>query len=166
MNSVRTCIAACALGALASSVASAQSYPTRPVRIVVPQAPDGASDALARIIGEKLGERWHQQVVVDNRPGAGGVIGTDIVAKAAPDGYSLLLAYDGTHAINASLYKSLPFDTLKDGATLIRTKEVSDAFAAQGAEPFITTPAAFAQILKRDIDKWAVVVRESGAKVD
>jgi tripartite-type tricarboxylate transporter receptor subunit TctC len=290
---------------------------------VVPQAPGGASDALARIIGQKLGERWHQQVVVDNRTGAGGIIGTDIVAKSAPDGYTLLLAYDGTHAINASLYKNLPFNTLNDfstvatlanvpfvmainpalpaksvadfiayakandgkvnygsagngsanhllgvmfskgsgvnlvhvpykgaapaltdliGGTLqavftsmpsvvgfvqagrvralavtsakrsatlpnvptiaeaaipgfdvhpwfgllapartpavvvdrmnhdiassIRTREVADAFAAQGAEPFITTPDAFHRILKRDIDKWAVVVRESGAKLD
>jgi tripartite-type tricarboxylate transporter receptor subunit TctC len=300
-----------------------QAFPARPVRIIVPQAPGGASDALARIIGQRLSERWRQQVVVDNRPGAGGVIGTDIVAKAAPDGYNLLLAYDGTHAINASLYKSLPFDTLKDFSTvatlanvpfvmainpalpaksvsefiayanandgkvnygsagngsanhllgvmfskganlnlihvpykgaapaltdliggtiqtvftsmpsvvgfvqagrvralavtsakrsatlpnlptiaeaaipgfdvhpwfgllapartpaavvkqmnndiaaLIRTKDVADAFTAQGAEPFITTPEAFSQMLKRDIEKWAAVVRESGAKLD
>ena len=305
------------------NAAETPTFPTRPVRIVVPQAPGGASDALARIIGQRLGERWHQQVVVDNRAGAGGVVGTDIVAKSAPDGNTLLLAYDGTHAINASLYRSLPFSTLNDFATvatlanvpfvlvinpalpakdvpefvtyakanagklnygsagngsvnhllgvmfnrgagvqlvhvpykgaapalsdlmggiiqvvftsmpsvigmvqagrvralavtsskrsatlpnlptiaesaipgfdvhpwfgllapartppalvgrmnsdiatLIRTKEVADAFSAQGAEPFITTPEAFQQILKRDIAKWAAVVKESGARVD
>jgi tripartite-type tricarboxylate transporter receptor subunit TctC len=315
--------AACLFPLLAVAAASEPLFPSRPVRIVVPQAPGGASDALARIMGQKLGERWRQQVVVDNRPGAGGVIGTDLVAKAAPDGYNLLLAYDGTHAINASLYKTLPFNTVGDFATvatlanvpfvlvinpalavkdvpefvayaktnagkvnygsagngsvnhllgvmfakganvqlvhvpykgaapaltdlmggtiqavftsmpsvvgfvqagrvralavtsakrsntlpnlptiaeaaipgfdvhpwfgllaragtppavvkqmnsdiaaLIRTKEVADAFAAQGAEPFITTPDEFARILKRDIAKWAVVVKESGAKLD
>lgn len=306
-----------------ASTGSAQAFPVRPVRIVVPQAPGGASDALARIIGQRLSERWHQQVVVDNRVGAGGVIGTDIVAKAAPDGYTLLLAYDGTHAINASLYKKLPFDTLGDfsavatlanvpfvmvinpalpaknvsefiayakaqegkvnygsagngsanhllgvmfskgagvnlvhvpykgaapaltdliGGTiqavftsmpsvvgfvqagrvralavtsakrsstlpnlptiaeaalpgfdvhpwfglltsartpasvvkqmnedinaLIRTKEVAEAFSAQGAEPLITTPEAYTRMLKRDLEKWAAVVRESGARLD
>ena len=302
---------------------SAQTYPTKPVRIIVPQAPGGASDALARIIGQRLSERWHQPVVVENRAGAGGLIGTDAVAKSAADGYTLLLAYDGTHAVNASLYKTLPFDPVKDFITvatlanvpfvlavnasspakdvrqfialgraspgkltygsagngsvnhllgamfgkgagvqfvhvpykgaapaitdliggsldavftsipsvishiqsgriralavtskkrsaalpdvptiaesglagfavapwfgllapastpadvvtrinddvaaLMMTKEVIDAFAAQGAEPFRTTPAEFGALLRSDIERWAVVVRESGAKVD
>ena len=304
-------------------LASAQTYPTKPVRIIVPQAPGGASDALARIIGQRLSERWHQPVVVENRAGAGGLIGTDAVAKSAADGYTLLLAYDGTHAVNASLYKTLPFDPVKDFITvatlanvpfvlavnasspakdvrqfialgraspgkltygsagngsvnhllgamfgkgagvqfvhvpykgaapaitdliggsldavftsipsvishiqsgriralavtskkrsaalpdvptiaesglagfavapwfgllapastpadvvarinddvaaLMMTKEVIDAFAAQGAEPFRTTPAEFGALLRSDIERWAVVVRESGAKVD
>ncbi|MBK7471936.1 MAG: tripartite tricarboxylate transporter substrate binding protein [Betaproteobacteria bacterium] len=303
--------------------AAAQGYPTKTVRIVVPQAPGGASDALARIIGQRLSERWQQPVVVENRAGAGGVIGTETVAKSAADGYTLLLAYDGTHAVNASLYKTLPFDPLKDFAAvatlanvpfvlavnaasgakdikdfierakaspgkltygsagngsvnhllgamfgksagvqlvhvpykgaapaitdllggsidsvftsipsvvshvqsgrvralavtsgkrsaalanvptiaesglagfavapwfgllapaatppevirkinddvvaLLATKEVIDAFAAQGAEPFTSTPAAFGAQLRGDIDKWAVVVKETGAKVD
>jgi tripartite-type tricarboxylate transporter receptor subunit TctC len=97
-----------------SGIATAQTFPSKPVRILVPQAPGGASDALARIIGQKLSERWRQPVVVENRAGAGGVIGTDVVAKSAPDGYTLLLAYAGTHAVNASLYKNLPFDPVKD----------------------------------------------------
>lgn len=78
-----------------AAIVSAQTFPTKAVRIVVPQAPGGASDALARIIGQRLSDRWHQPVVVENRAGAGGLIGTDAVAKAAPDGYTLLLAYDG-----------------------------------------------------------------------
>ena len=304
-------------------LASAETYPTKPVRIIVPQAPGGASDALARIIGQRLSERWHQPVVVENRAGAGGLIGTDAVAKSVADGYTLLLAYDGTHAVNASLYKTLPFDPVKDFITvatlanvpfvlavnasspakdvrqfialgraspgkltygsagngsvnhllgamfgkgagvqfvhvpykgaapaitdliggsldavftsipsvishiqsgriralavtskkrsaalpdvptiaesglagfavapwfgllapastpadvvarinddvaaLMMTKEVIDAFAAQGAEPFRTTPAEFGALLRGDIERWAVVVRESGAKVD
>ena len=313
-------VAVCALHV---PTALAQGYPNKLVRIVVPQAPGGASDALARIIAQRLSERWKQPVVVENKAGAGGVIGTESVAKSAPDGYTLLLAYDGTHAVNASLYKSLPFDPIKDFtpvatlanvpfllavnasskasdmkqfielakvapgkvtygsagngsvnhllgamfgkragvelvhvpykgaapaitdliggsvdavfssipslvghiqsgrvralavtssrrsaalpnvptitesglagfavapwfgllapagtpadvvakvsedvAALLATKDVIDAFSAQGAEPFRTTPSEFAAILRGDIDKWAVVVRESGAKVD
>ena len=324
MKSIRILIAATIAGCLASAgIVSAQTFPTKTVRIVVPQAPGGASDALARIIGQRLSERWQQPVVVENRAGAGGVIGTDLVAKSAPDGYTLLLAYDGTHAVNASLYKSLPFDPAKDfsavatlaivpfvlavnasspdkdvrefiqrakanpgklnygsagngsvnhllgamfskgaqiqlvhvpykgaapaiadliggsvesvftsipsvvahvqsgrvralavtsgrrsnalpnvptiaesaipgfevtpwfgllapGATpaevvkrinddvavLLTTKEVMDAFAAQGAEPFSSTPVAFNALLRKDIEKWAVVVKETGAKID
>ena len=324
MKSIRILIAATITACLApAGMVSAQTFPTKTVRIVVPQAPGGASDALARIIGQRLSERWQQPVVVENRAGAGGVIGTDLVAKSAPDGYTLLLAYDGTHAVNASLYKSLPFDPAKDfsavatlaivpfvlavnasspdkdvkefiqrakanpgklnygsagngsvnhllgamfskgaqiqlvhvpykgaapaiadliggsvesvftsipsvvahvqsgrvralavtsgrrsgalpnvptisesaipgfevtpwfgllapGATpaevvkrinddvalLLTTKEVMEAFAAQGAEPFSTTPAAFNVLLRKDIEKWAVVVKETGAKID
>ena len=320
----RVLLAATVLGsALAVVTASAQTYPSRTVKIIVPQTPGGASDVLARIIGKSLSERWNQPVVVENRAGAGGVIGTEVVAKSPPDGYTLLLAYDGTHAVNASLYKSLPFDTAKDFTTvatlaklpfvlavnaqsgaknvnefiarakanpgrvtygsagngsvnhllgamfgkaagvelvhvpykgaapaitdllagnvdavftsapsvvghvqggkvralavtsakrinalpdvptiaesgfpgfdvtpwfgllapagttphvvgkinddvnaLLKTKEVMDAFAAQGAEPFATTPPAFEALLRGDIDKWAVVVKETGAKVD
>ena len=101
------------LGAIAAP-AAAQSFPSRSVRIIVPQTPGGASDVLARVAGQKLGERWGQTVVVENRPGAGGVIGTDQVAKAPADGYTLLMSYAGTQAINPSLYATLPFDSVKD----------------------------------------------------
>ena len=322
---VAATIAFAAASVLCASTASAQTaYPAKTVRIVVPQAPGGASDALARIIAQRLSDRWKQPVIVENKAGAGGVIGTESVARSAPDGYTLLLAYDGTHAVNASLYKSLPFDPVKDfvpvatlanvpfllavnasskatdvrqfielakaapgkvtygsagngsvnhllgamfgkgaggvqlahvpykGAApaitdliggsvesvfssipslvghvqsgrvralavtsakrsaalpnvptiaesglagfavapwfgllapagtpadvvarinedvgaLLATKDVVDAFSAQGAEPYRTTPSEFASVLRGDIDKWAVVVRESGAKVD
>ena len=105
-----------AIAALVSGAALAQAYPARPIRFVVPQTPGGASDALARVTGQKLGDRWNQQFVIDNRGGAGGNIGTDTVAKSAPDGYTWLLAYVGTHAINAALYKKLPFDPDRDFA--------------------------------------------------
>jgi tripartite-type tricarboxylate transporter receptor subunit TctC len=100
--------------ALAGGAASAQTFPSKPVRILVPQTPGGASDALARIISQKLSERWNQPVVVENRPGAGGNIGMEVVAKSPADGYTLLLSYVGTHAINGALYKKLPFDPEKD----------------------------------------------------
>ena len=105
-----------AFAVIAAAEVSAQVYPSRPIRFVVPQTPGGASDALARVTGQKLGERWNQQFVIDNRGGAGGNIGTDTVAKSAPDGYTWLLAYVGTHAINAALYKKLPFDPDRDFA--------------------------------------------------
>jgi tripartite-type tricarboxylate transporter receptor subunit TctC len=90
------------------------AFPTKAVRIIVPQTPGGASDTLARIVGRRLAEIWHQPVVVENRAGAGGNIGNEAVAKAAPDGYTWLLGYAGTHAINPALYKNLPFDTKRD----------------------------------------------------
>ena len=109
--------AALVLSAMFTGDTLAQTFPTRPIRFVVPQTPGGASDALARITGQKLGDQWNQQFVIDNRGGAGGNIGTDIVAKSAPDGYAWLLAYVGTHAINAALYRKLPFNPDRDFAT-------------------------------------------------
>ncbi|MBI3069306.1 MAG: tripartite tricarboxylate transporter substrate binding protein [Betaproteobacteria bacterium] len=97
----------------ASVAAAAQDYPNRPVRFVTPTAAGGGSDIHARVLAQKMSENWRQQVVVDNRPGAGSTIGTDIVARATPDGYTLLLIAVG-HAINVSLYKKLPYDTLRD----------------------------------------------------
>ncbi len=94
--------------------ASAQGYPSKQVRIIVPQAPGGASDALSRIIAAKLGEKWGQQVIVENRAGAGGNIGTAEAAKAPADGHTLLLGYIGTHAINPSLYRNLAWDPIRD----------------------------------------------------
>jgi tripartite-type tricarboxylate transporter receptor subunit TctC len=90
-------------------------YPNRPVRIIVPLAPGGGSDYTARFIGARLSERIGQPVVVDNRPAASGIVGTDLVAKANPDGYTLLLAYS-THAQSAQLFSKLPYDPLKDFA--------------------------------------------------
>lgn len=103
-----------ALLCIATSLAFAQSYPNKPVRMVVPFPPGGTTDILARAVGQKLSESWGQLVVIDNRPGAGGNIGTDIVAKSAPDGYTLLMGTVGTHSINASLYAKLPFDPIND----------------------------------------------------
>ncbi len=98
----------------AFSSAQAQDYPSRLVRIVVPQTAGGGTDTFARAIGQKLSERWGQSVVIENKAGAGGVVGTDFVAKSVPDGYTLLVTYEGSQAINQSLYEKLPFDSLKD----------------------------------------------------
>ena len=101
--------------AVFSAAAAAQSYPTRPVRMVVPFAAGGAVDTVARALGQKLGESWKQPVIVDNRPGAGGNIAADSVAKASGDGYTLLITTQG-FAISPSLYKKLPFDAVRDFA--------------------------------------------------
>lgn len=93
---------------------SAQGYPGKSIRMIVPFPPGGPADILSRAIGQKLTESWGQPVVIDNRSGAGGIIGSDIVAKAAPDGYTLLMGFVGTHAINASLYSKMPYDNVKD----------------------------------------------------
>jgi tripartite-type tricarboxylate transporter receptor subunit TctC len=115
----RLLVAAMAL-ALAADDAQAQTYPSKPIRMVVPFTPGGTTDILARTVGQKMGEAWGQPVVVDNRPGAGGNIGSELVAKSAPDGYTLLMGTISTHAINASLYKRLPFDPTRDFAPVSR----------------------------------------------
>ncbi len=94
--------------------AAADAYPAKPIRFVVAFPPGGGTDIIARSIAQKLSGRLAQQVVVDNRPGAGGNIGTDIVAKSAPDGYTMLMGSAGPLAINASLFASMPFDPVRD----------------------------------------------------
>jgi tripartite-type tricarboxylate transporter receptor subunit TctC len=112
------CLVTTALFAIATC-ASAQNYPTKPIRLVVPFPPGGTTDILAREVGERLGVALGQPVVIDNRPGAGGNIGAELVAKSAPDGYTLLMATVGTHAINASLYSKMPYDHIKDFAPVV-----------------------------------------------
>ena len=100
--------------ALAMPAAAQDKYPARPVTLIVPQAPGGANDAIARIVAQKLSSQTGQQFIVDNRPGAGGNIGTAAAAKAKPDGYSLLLTTNSSHVINPSLYAKTGFDAVKD----------------------------------------------------
>ena len=130
---LRAAAAAAALAACAA--APAQAYPAKVVRLVVPQAPGGASDALARITAQKLAEKWGQQVIVENRAGAGGNIGTDAVAKSADDGYTPLLAYVGTHVINPNLYKSLTWDPIRDFAPIATLATVPFVLAVNAKLP-------------------------------
>ena len=106
-------IAVCATSVAATQCA-AQGFPSKPIRFVVPYGAGGSPDVIARVIGQKLGENVGQQVVVDNRPGAGGIIAAEIAAKAPADGYTLFIADTGHVAINPSLYPKLPYDPLKD----------------------------------------------------
>ena len=97
-----------------ATLPAAAQYPLRTVKLIVPQTPGGATDVFARKIGQLLSEKWGQPVVIENRAGAGGVVGTDAVAKSAPDGYTLLVTYAGSQAINPALYQKIPFDSVKD----------------------------------------------------
>jgi len=99
---------------LAAGTAFAQGYPNRPLRMVIPYAPGGPVDIVGRVVGARLSDALGQQVIIDNRAGAGGNIALDIVAKSAPDGYTLLMGANGPIAINPSLYRNMPVDTLKD----------------------------------------------------
>jgi len=99
--------------------AAAQDYPTRQIRFIAPNLPGGPTDILARILGQKLSESLGQPVVVENRAGAGGNIGTDLAAKSRPDGYTLVTGNNGTFAANVSLYKKLPFDPVKDFTPIV-----------------------------------------------
>jgi tripartite-type tricarboxylate transporter receptor subunit TctC len=111
-----TLLAAVTIVALASMPSAAQDFPTRPVRFIVPYAAGGSGDLLARLLGNKLAAIWGQQVVVDNRAGGGGLIGTEFAARADPDGYTLYLATDGPLTVAASLYKRVPYDWKRDFA--------------------------------------------------
>ena len=119
-------------GVQAQGASQPLAWPVRPIRLVVPQTPGGASDALARIIGQQLADAWGQQVLVDNRPGAGGNIGNDLVARANPDGYTWLLGFVGTHAINPSLYKGLSWDPQKSFTPLATLASVPFVVAVYG----------------------------------
>jgi tripartite-type tricarboxylate transporter receptor subunit TctC len=117
--------------------AFAQSFPTKPMTIVVPASPGGAIDLAARLIGQKFTEAWGQPVVIENKTGATGVIGTDFVAKAAPDGHVLALVAS-SHAINPSMFKKLPFDTVKSFEPVVQTHTVPLVLVVAPDSPFKT----------------------------
>jgi tripartite-type tricarboxylate transporter receptor subunit TctC len=129
-----------ALAAVAASAApltaTAQAYPAKPITIVVPFSAGGTTDILARVIGQALNKELGQSVIVDNRAGAGGNIGGALAAKAAADGYTLFMGTVGTHAINQSLYKKMPFDPVKDFAPLTRVAMVPNLLVANPAKPY------------------------------
>ncbi|HJV10372.1 MAG TPA: tripartite tricarboxylate transporter substrate binding protein [Burkholderiales bacterium] len=115
--------------------AAAQPFPSKPVRIIVPFSPGGVADSSARVISDRLGARLGQSVVVENRPGASGNIGTQQVAAAAPDGYTLLLGFDGTMVVNPHVYAKLPFDTLRDFAPVTKLGDATLILVAHPSVP-------------------------------
>ena len=112
-------IALAASMTLAASPAAAQSYPSKPIRILVGFSPGGGTDVMARLIGQKLTEAWNAQVVVENRPGAGGVLAADLTAKAAPDGYTLMIGHVNSHGIAPAAMSKMPYDAARDFAPVI-----------------------------------------------
>ncbi len=130
-----------AAGSIAAQAAGAEpAFPSKPVRIIVPQTPGGASDVLARIIGQKLTAKWGQPVVIENHAGAGGNVGMELVVKAAPDGYTLLMSYVGTQAINGALYRKLSFDPVKDFAPVATLATLPFVMVTRADSPFKTVP--------------------------
>jgi len=115
---------------LAPGFAAAQDYPAKPIRIVIPYPPGGASDVTARLLGQKMAEAWGQQVIPDNRPGANGIVALEHVAKSAPDGYTLLMANLGPNAINPAVYSKLPYDPVKDFSPITLTTLVPQVLVA------------------------------------
>ncbi|GAA6121741.1 tripartite tricarboxylate transporter substrate binding protein [Acidovorax sp. FG27] len=134
----RGLLAAAAACALWPTLAAAQAFPTKPITIIVPFAAGGTTDILARVIAQGLTAELGQSVVVDNRAGAGGNIGGQAAARAPADGYTLFMGTVGTHAINAALYKKMPFDPVKDFAPLTRVANVPNLLVANPAQPFKT----------------------------
>ena len=135
-----TLAAASALGLLALTplAAHAQAFPTKAITIIVPFSAGGTTDILARVLGQFISKDLGQPVIIDNRAGAGGNIGTQLVARAAPDGHTILMGTVGTHAINQSLYPKLAFDPIKDFAPLTRVALVPNLLVANPAQPFKT----------------------------
>lgn len=131
--------AAFALGATLAGEPTAQDYPSKPVRIIVPFAPGGTTDILARLVGQRLTDSLRQPVVVDNRPGANGALGTELVAKAAPDGHTIIMGYLGSLAINPNLYSKLPYDPLRDFAPITLVASTTQALVLHPSVPVRTT---------------------------
>ena len=125
---------------LLPAAAQAQGYPAKPVRLLVPFAPGGTTDVLARLVAQKLGDALGQQFLVENRPGAGGNIGTEMAVKAAPDGYTLVMSFDGTMAINPSTYRALPYDPQRDLAPVASVAQVPLLFVVHPGVAAKTVP--------------------------
>ena len=124
-----------AVASFAGGPAAAQAYPIKPLRFVVPYPPGGPLDLMGRQIGQKLTESWRQPVLVENRAGAGGNIGAEMVARSAPDGYALLMGAVATHAINPSLYRKIPYDAFKDFVAVALVAQVPNILVVHPAVP-------------------------------
>lgn len=131
------------LAAAPSDVRAQDTYPTRPVRIIVPSTPGAGSDTSARVLAQEFSKRWGQSVVVENRAGAGTIVGTDLAAKAPPDGHTLLMA-PGAFATNPSTYKKLPFDTVRDFVPILQTLSTPQLLVVHPSVPAKTVQAFIA----------------------
>ena len=148
-----------AIATIGATAACAEDYPSKPIRLIVPFPPGGGTDILARVVAKKVGESNHWTIVVENRPGAGGNIGVDAVAKAAPDGYTLVMGQTSNLAINPTLYKKLPYDPLKDLAPVALVGEAPLALVVR-ADSKYKTLADIIAAAKADPDK--VTMASSG----
>lgn len=194
---MRAVAALCALAAFAfGHSVLAQSYPGKPIRWIVTFPPGGPTDVIARTVGAKLTEAWGQQVVIDNRAGAGGVIGTDLAAKSAADGYTLLFGTSAGLSVNPALSSKLPYDPARDFAPvsllvinsqilvvnnavpvnslkelialvkILAEPEMAQRLASQGAEPRSSTPAELAVFMRDETERWKKVIKSAGIRID
>ena len=131
------------------ALAQAQPYPSKPIRIIVPFAVGGIADTFARVIGQKVSDAWGQPVVVENKPGAGGNIGADLVAKSPPDGYTLLMGSIGTQAVNMHLVKGMPYDSLKDFAPIAHVLDAEGLLVVNPEVAAKTVPELIALLKAR-----------------
>jgi tripartite-type tricarboxylate transporter receptor subunit TctC len=134
-RSLTTALACGAIAACAAFNATAQDYPTRPIHVIVPFPPGGSTDILARTVFQQLGKEWKQSIIIDNRPGASGMIGTEMGARAEPDGYTLLMGSGGPLTINPALYPKLPYDPIKDFVPITVIAAVPNIIVANNAVP-------------------------------
>src|SRR6266852_1251845 len=143
-----------------SATATAQAFPVKPVRLIVPCPPGGATDIVGRMLAAKMQEVWGHSVIVENRPGAGTVVGTDFVAKSAPDGYTLGMVVTA-HVINPSLRRDLPYDTLKDLAAVTQVSVQQLVMSAHPALP-ANNVAELIELAKRNPGKLSYATPGSG----
>ena len=160
-------VALSASACLVSGAALSQqaTYPSRPVRLIVPFTPGGTTDIFARLVGEKLSQSLGQQFVIENRGGAGGNIGTDAVAKADPDGYTLVMGTVGTHAINPSLYTKMPYDALTDFAPVAYVAGVPNLMVVSPKKVKATTVEEFIAEAKATPGKMTMASSGNGTSI-
>jgi tripartite-type tricarboxylate transporter receptor subunit TctC len=158
-------LALAAAASLVPGLALAQQYPSRPVRMIVPFPPGGTTDIFARLIGEKLSQSLGQQFVIENRGGAGGNIGADAVAKAEPDGYTLVMGTVGTHAINASLYARMPYDALNDFVPVAYAAGVPNLMVVNPKNVKATTVQEFIAEAKASARKFNMASSGNGTSI-
>ena len=148
-----------ALALIAALPAAAQNYPTRPIRVIVPFTPGGGTDIVARIMGQRLGERFGQQVVVDNRPGAAGSVGTDATVKSPPDGYTMLTGSTSEIGIGPSLYSKLPYDVLRDLVAVSALASTPMVLVVHPVHPLARRP----RVEVAELATCHLLVREQGS---
>lgn len=157
---ISAALAACL--ALIATSANSQPFPSKPVKIIVPSTPGDGSDVLARSMAQKLTERWGQSVIVENRPGAGGVVGTEAAAKSPADGYTVIMGNAGSHAINQALYPKLSYDVVRDFAPITLVASAPNVFVVNPSVP-AKTVAEFIALAKKEPGKYSFASGGNGS---
>jgi tripartite-type tricarboxylate transporter receptor subunit TctC len=155
-------VATSALALMCANTYAQGAFPNKPVKIIVPSAPGDGSDIMARLIAQKLQERWNQPVTVENRPGAGGVLGAEAAAKSAADGYTVIVGNAGSHAINQALYPKLPYEVTRDFAAVTMLASAPNAFVVNPNVP-AKTVAEFIALAKKEPNKFSFASGGNGS---